>query len=84
MTHMTEEETELLRQALGLGLYCRENPTRNRLFVRDAEKYPEALASLLARGFLMEDFVFGQGGKEPFYKATDAGRFGVLEQAWKS
>lgn len=84
MTHMTKEETALLRQALGLSFYCRQNPTRNLLFLHYAEKYPEALASLLERGFLVKDSTIGQGGVEHFYKATDAGREGVYDQPWQS
>jgi hypothetical protein len=82
MVHLTSEEISLLRQALGLSYYNRENAKRNWLAMADAEKYPQALSSLIERGYMAEDYTFGMGGKEPFYKATDAGRFAVLEQKW--
>lgn len=84
MVFLSKEETALLRQALGLSYYNRENPTRNRLFTGDAEKYPAAIASLLEREYMAVDHTFGPGGKEPYYKATDAGRFAVLEQKWSA
>jgi DNA-binding PadR family transcriptional regulator len=46
-------------------------------------KSEAAMDELLQRGFVKQDSVIGPGGKEVYYKTTDAGREAVLEQPWK-
>lgn len=82
MVHLTPEEASVLRQTLGLSYYNRENPRRNHLYQDDADKVASVVSGLIQRGYLSHAYTFGPTGRIPFYKATDAGRFAVLEQKW--
>lgn len=81
MTHLTEEETYLLRATLGLSYWNRENPQRN--YVTRDDKTGRTIDKLVARDFLAQDSLIGQGGREIYYKATDAGRVAVLDAPWR-
>lgn len=81
MTHLTEEEAHLLRATLGLSYWNRTEPQRNHL--RPDAKHERVVDKLVERGFLVPAEIIGQGGKEVYYKATDAGRVVVLDARWR-
>lgn len=83
MTHLTDEETSILRRTLGLGKFNRTNPTRNQLWMADAGDYLMHIELLIERGYMTTDSIIGPKGKRFFYKATDAGRVAVLDMPWK-
>lgn len=68
MTAFSSQHYNLLRDALGLGLYG-SKPARNQLSLYLQEKFPDEVARLLARGLLEQ---FGSG-ELIFYKATEDG-----------
>lgn len=87
MTHLTADETRVLRITLGLHDTQRSGITQNYLPPTYAEQYAEAVASLVARGYLYQR-------EEPFkatyrtipagtHAATPAGRVAVQDMPWK-
>lgn len=83
MTHLTEEETDILRECLGLSYWNRENPTRNRLDWTAKNDIP--VGKLLRRRYLKiaASCSMESCATEWFYKATDAGRIAVMDQPWR-
>lgn len=67
---ITDEQKRLLRSALGLSFYAKK-PTRN--WLNNIAGHENAIADLVARGFMVERHTHGPAGKEPFYEVTDAG-----------
>lgn len=84
MSELTNKEIDLLRRALGLSFYSRTTPTRNCLFLADAQHDFEHIELLIERGYMQEDSTVGPRGKRYFVKATDAGREAVLAQKWQA
>lgn len=81
MIHLTEDETAVLRDALGLSYWNRQDPQRN--YCHRTDKTSTTIDGLVKRGFLKQDEVLGQGGREVYYKATDTGRVAVLDARWR-
>ena len=81
MTHLTPQETDLLRRTLGLNKWNKETPERN--FIRAAltEDIP-VIAGLVERGYMKEKVINGQT-RQVHYIATPAGIEAVRDQRWQ-
>jgi hypothetical protein len=83
MTHLTEEETLVLRATLGLSYWNRETPTRNRLDNEIERTNAPVVEKLYRRGYMKPGKVFAPGGEERHWIATVRGIEAVRDQPFK-
>lgn len=88
MTHLTPEETRVLRITLGLHETQRRTPSQNNLPDHYASAYADALADLVARGLMhqRDKESKGWGGRVVpvgSYAATSAGITAIRDAPWK-
>lgn len=81
MTHLTPDQTALLREILGLWDTNRINPTRNRSYSSRLSHDEALTASLVDRGYLTKHRITGPVDSYS-YTATPAGIEAVRDQRW--
>lgn len=82
MSTLTEEQTALLRQALGLTSENNDNPTKNRVDRTPQNKLTIHSLQRLRYLRMTSGCSMSDGRVTDYYYVTDAGKEAVLAQPW--